>query len=544
MTVFVYDNTKIDQFTTFDGGDITVSSVENIDYGDINQVVEPERDENFFFVNDRGLITALADIVPFGPIEIVDGRDEFGRSRSQWIPENANTVLFDVNDSALEKAVTPWVGSGTIHEIGSGLERVVIPDLGAAGPVIFIPSGTASESISKANYDGSGTIAKSGLSVTDLDQVYPYDGSGTLNVSGTTTTPYNEAYIPVIKNAFRVKGGDTRVFDVEKVIYNYARSESDIFEKEDNGTITVREGASFDRTDVYFDEVIIDPLGKERSFSDEDQLEFESYGNIVDTPTSAEDYGVIEQQLQGGIFLDEYQATFTKGNDAIVRGYDGSGTFKKEGSLDLKNTYVFFGSGTATFSGENFFSQAPQSTVFGVGDTITASGSADEAFVPATVISTVLFDISGTGGEVRSVETAASTALIRPSGSVSGIKLTLGAGARTILFDIGGGVTDVQIARADGNVNLFDITGGMDQGVPVYTPSWFSPLGDQKTDEVDWGKITETPTQSYEDWGVINTNDETIPKSAENWGFLLPDFNYVQIGGQHYPNREITFSVG
>ena len=138
---------------------------------------------------------------------------------------------------------------------------------------------------------------------------------------------------------------------------------------------------------------------------------------------------------------------------------------------------MFFGSGTATFSGTNFFSQAPQSTIFGVGDTITASGSADEAFVPATVISTVLFDISGTGGEVRSVETAASTALIRPSGSVSGIKLTLGAGARTILFDIGGGVTDVQIARADGNVNLFDITGGMDQGVPVYTPSWFSPLG-------------------------------------------------------------------
>jgi len=544
LTVFVYDNTKIDEFTTFDGGSITVSSVENIDYGDINQSVEPERDENFFFVNDRGLVTTLADVVPFGPINVVDGRDEFGRSRSQWIPENANTVLFDVNDSALEKAVTPWVGSGTIHEIGSGLERVVIPDLGAAGPVIFIPSGTASESISKANYDGSGTIAKSGLSVNDLDQVYPYDGSGTLSVSGTTTTPYDQAYLPVIKNAFRVKGGDTRVFDVEKVIYNYARSESDVFEKEDNGTITVREGASFDNLNVTFDEVITDPLAKERSFSDEDQVEFVSYGNILDTPTSAEDYGVIEQQLQGGIFLDEYQATFVKGNDAIVRGYEGSGTFKKEGSLDLKNTYVFNGSGTATFSGTNFFSQAPQSTIFGVGDTITASGSADEAFVPATVISTVLFDISGTGNEVRSAESAASTALIRPSGSVSGIKLTLGVGARTVLFDISGGVTNVQIAKADGNVNLFDITGEMDQGVPVYTPSWFSPLGDQKTEEADWGKITETPTQSYEDWGVINTNDETIPKSAENWGLLLPAFNYVQIGGQHYPNRDITFSTG
>ena len=282
MTVYVYDNTKIDQFTTFQAGDITVGSVENIDYGDINQHVEPERNSDFFFVNDHGLITATADVLPFGPIEVVDGRDEFGRGRSQWIPENANTVLFDVNDAALVSYSIPWIGTGTVHEFGNGLERVVIPDLGAAGAVIFIPSGTAEESISKANYDGSGTIAKSGVSATDLDQVYPYNGSGTLTLSGETTTPYDEAYLPIIKNAFRAKGGDTRLFDVEKVIYNYARSESDVFEKEDNGTITIREGASFDDLNVTFDETIIDPLAKERSFSDQDQVAFESYGNITD----------------------------------------------------------------------------------------------------------------------------------------------------------------------------------------------------------------------------------------------------------------------
>ena len=61
MTVYVYDNTKIDQFTTFSAGDITVGSVENIDYGDINQHVEPERDGDWFFVNDHGLITATSN---------------------------------------------------------------------------------------------------------------------------------------------------------------------------------------------------------------------------------------------------------------------------------------------------------------------------------------------------------------------------------------------------------------------------------------------------------------------------------------------------
>ena len=519
MTVYTYDNAKIDVFTTFNGGDITVGSSENIDYGDINQHVEPERDGDWFFVNDHGLITATADIVPFGPINVVDGRDVLGRSRSQWIPENANTVLFDVNDSALESAVTPWVGTGTIHEFGNGLERVVIPDLGAAGPVIFIPSGTAEESISRGNYDGVGTIAKSGVSATDLDQVYPYNGSGTLTLSGETTTPYNEAYLPVIKNAFRAKGGDTRLFDVEKVIYNYARSESDVFEKEDRGTVTVREGASFDDLDVTFDETITDPLAKERSFSDEDQVEFESYGSIIDTPTSFEDRGVIEQKLQGGFFLDEYQATFVKGRDAVVRSYHGAGTFKKEGAAEEDRFFAFTGSGTLNVSGENFFSQAPQSTVFGIGDTITVSGNATEVFTPATVDNTVLFDTSGTGAESTVILPSTNKALVRLTGSVSGIKLTLGVGARTVLFNVSGAATNIQVVKDYENTNLFDITGEMEQGIPVYTPSWISPKGDQSTEEYDWGLITATPTQPSEDWGPINTNDETIAKEAENWGF-------------------------
>ena len=546
MTVFVYDNTKIDQFTTFQAGDITVGSVENIDYGDINQHVEPERDENFFFINDHGLITATADVLPFGPINVVDGRDEFGRSRTQWIPENANTVLFDVNDSALVSAAVPWVGTGTVHEFGNGLERVVIPDLGAAGAVIFIPSGTAEESISRGNYIGVGAIAKSGLSANDLDQVYSYNGSGSVSVTGTQQTPYDEAYLPIIKNAFRAKGGDTRLFDVEKVIYNYARSESDVFEKEDRGTVTVREGASFDDLNVTFDEVITDSLAKERSFSDEDQVAFESYGSILDTPTSAEDYGVIEQQLQGGFFFDEYQSTFVKGNDVIVRGYHGAGTFKKEGTASEESLFAYSGSGTGTFSGTNFFSQAPQSTIFGLEGEVAISGSADEAFVPATVDNTVLFDISGTGAESRVLLPDTKKALVRLTGSVSGIAIVTGSGdkSNTVLFNTSGSATDVVLVKDYENTNLFDFSGGMRQGTPVYTPSWVSPLGDQKTEEVDWGLITATPTQSYEDWGPINTNDETIPKSAENWGFLLPDFNYIQIGGQHYPNREVTFSLG
>ena len=540
MTVFVYDNTKIDEFVTEDNGEITVGHGTIVDYGDINQTAIIERDANYFNVDDWGQIRYVADIVPFGPIKVIEGRDEFGRSRAQWIPENANTVLFDVNDSALTNPVRPWVGSGTIQEIGHGLERIVIPDLGAAGPVIFIPSGTGNESLSRATYTGSGTVAQlSQTATTDLDQVYPYEASGTLTIGGGTSTPYHEAYLPTIKNAAKLKGGNRRGYEVERAIFNYSQTD-DPFEKEDRGTVTIREGASFDNSGVTFDEVITDPLAKERSFSDEDQVDYADYGNIVDAVTSSVDYGVLEQKVQGGIFFDEYQATSIGAQERRPFFFTGSGSIFKLAEAEETTTPHYAGSGTATFSGTNWFSQAPQSTVFGVGDTITASGSADEAFVPATIDNTVLFGISGSAHESRVKESEASTSLIRLTGSVSDISLVFGGGdkSNTILFGVSGGATKVSTAKADGNINLFDITGGMTQGVPVFTPSWFSPMGDQVTEEIDWGLITATPTQTAEDWGPILTNDETIPKEAENWGYLLPDFNWMQLGGQHYPNLD------
>jgi len=540
LTVFVYDNTKIDEFVTDDAGSLTVGHGTIVDYGDINQTAIIERDANYFNVDDWGQIRYVADIVPFGPIKVIEGRDEFGRSRAQWIPENANTVLFDVNDSALTNPVRPWVGSGTIQEIGHGLERIVIPDLGAAGPVIFIPSGTGNEALSRATYTGSGTVAQlSQTATTDLDQVYPYEASGTLTIGGGTSTPYHEAYLPTIKNAAKIKGGNRRGYEVERAIFNYSQTD-DPFEKEDRGTVTIREGASFDNSGVTFDEVITDPLAKERSFSDEDQVDYADYGNIVDTVTSSVDYGVLEQKVQGGIFFDEYQATSVGAQERRPFFYTGSGSIFKLAEAEETTTPHYSGSGTATFSGTNWFSQAPQSTVFGVGDTITASGSADEAFVPATVDNAVLYDISGSAHESRVKESTASTALVRLTGSVSDISLVFGGGdkSNTLLFGVSGGATKVSTAKADGNINLFDITAGMTQAIPVFTPSWFSPMGDQVTEEIDWGLITATPTQTAEDWGPIITNDETIPKEAENWGYLLPDFNWMQLGGQHYPNLD------
>ena len=156
---------------------------------------------------------------------------------------------------------------------------------------------------------------------------------------------------------------------------------------------------------------------------------------------------------------------------------------------------------------------------------------------PAIEVNTVLFDISGTGADSTVILPTTKKALIRPSGSVSDIKLVKQGDEQTVTLHVSGAATNIQVAKDYENTNLFNFSGEMRQGIPVYTPSWISPKGDQSTEEYDWGLITATPTQQSEDWGPINTNDETIPKEAENWGFLLPAFNYVQIGGQHYPQQ-------
>ena len=547
MTVFVYDNTKIDEFVGVDQGSILVSSSENIDYGDINQTAVIERDANYFNVDYWGEIRWLGDIVPFGPINLVDGRDEFGRSRSQVIFPADNTVLYDVGAAALTNPVRPWIGSGTIFEIGHGLERLVIPDLGAAGPVIFNTTGVVDESYSRANYKGNGIgLQISQTAATELDQVYPWDGTGTFNVSGGTTTPDHESYLPVIKNAAKIKGGNRRNYQVDRVIYDYTRDPKETWTQDNYGSVTTRQGSTFGSTSLSFDDTIEDPLGKETSFSDTSVITGDNYGLISNTPTSFRDDGVIERKFGGQISLHEYQAYGVGAVESRPFHYSGSGSiFKLAEATDVAQTPVVTGSGTINVSGTNWFSQAPQSTVFGVGDTVTVSGSADESFVPQTPEGTVLYSVTGNADTARSRITTGSRNPFRITGSVSDISIVTGSGdkSNTVLYNISGGYTDLKAVKADGNINLFDITGGMTQGRPVFTPSWFSPLGDQVTEERDWGLISATPTQPAEDWEVIRTNDETIPKSAENWGYLLPDFNWAQLGGQHYPNLD-SLSTG
>ena len=101
--------------------------------------------------------------------------------------------------------------------------------------------------------------------------------------------------------------------------------------------------------------------------------------------------------------MHDYQATGIRAQEAIPFAYSGLGSLFSLGELDpekdVDQVFAYAGSGGFNVTGENFFSQAPQSTIFGEEGEFSFSGSATEAFVPATVDNTVLFNQVGSADD-------------------------------------------------------------------------------------------------------------------------------------------------
>ena len=152
MAVYVYDENKVDVFVAEDAGSVTASATITADYGNISDTADDDRGADNFNPWYFGLITDLADVLPFGKLEVG------GEAEPLIAPLVPGGGLFRIEDIAEVSYVTPWRGSGTLFEIGGGLERLVIPDLGAAGPSPSI-YGQAHESNTFVEI-GSGTLAQ------------------------------------------------------------------------------------------------------------------------------------------------------------------------------------------------------------------------------------------------------------------------------------------------------------------------------------------------------------------------------------------------
>lgn len=694
MAVYVYDTNKVDIFVSEDKGSVTTSATSTADYGNISDTADDDRGADNFNPWYFGLITDLEDVLPFGKFDVG------GNALPLISPAIPGSGLFRIEDIAEVSYVTPWRGSGTLFEIGGGLERLVIPDLGAAGPSPSI-YGQAKESNTFVTV-GSGILAQlSDKGETAKFNRYPWDATGTLTLSGYNGTLFPDDFIAVIKNVAKVKGvAPTRV------IYDYSLDPDTKFDAENYGFVFNTSGGKFsDAEDLTFDRIIT--TNKDRSFSDDDQLEYENLGDITvntqqkdlpvdilpddlvdyqvnyqrtqiqgsgsgigptggfdigrhvkfgtgngsrefywrfdttnsdyiklsvirgnDTnggedpdetqeslyldrwtgsswiristvcayndatfnslkevsipltaqnrgdyfyrirqdnssnnanwdhygvtsitydlrqtfPIDVEDNGVIQRKLGGGLFMHDYQATGISASESIPFAYLGTGSLFTLGELDpekdVDQVFGYAGSGGFNVTGENFFSQAPQSTIFGLEGEISFSGSGVERFVPATVDNTVLFNQVGSANDKIIWQAGERKVTIRPIGFGS-VLLSDTPPTATATLVVSGAASNLERTFADGNVNLFDISG--DAGNPLsarFTPHFRSARGDIILPDEDWGLIVNSATE-FDDWGYIRE----VATTSLVFGDILSPFNYVQIGGQHYPSTD-TFSVG
>ena len=278
-------------------------------------------------------------------------------------------------------ALRPWQGSGTLFEIGGGLERLVIPDLGAAGPSPTL-SGEAVTSNTFTEV-GSGTLTVSEEAATEFN-IYPFESRITLTVSGGTSQEYPDEYIEVRPNEETLNGtlDESRTYD-----YSFYTGG---FEEFDFGTVAVRQGAGFSDTDgVTFDSTDTNV----NSFADADQVTAEAFGEISQTPASYEDWGQIVADVRYGKLSTKATSVNAqnKAYDKFIRDYVGeTAQLVKQSGLSERNTFAWEGSGTITAQGQLGLGQAPQHTVFGEEGQFTFNGSAEESFTPKGIEGTGL----------------------------------------------------------------------------------------------------------------------------------------------------------
>ena len=275
-----------------------------------------------------------------------------------------------------------WQGSGTLFEIGGGLERLVIPDLGAAGPSPTL-SGEAVTSNTFTEV-GSGTLTVSEEAATAEFNIYPFESRITLTVSGGTSQEYPDEYIEVRPNEETLNGtlDESRTYD-----YSFYTGG---FEEFDFGTVAVRQGAGFSDTDgVTFDSTDTNV----NSFADADQVTAEAFGEISQTPASYEDWGQIVADVRYGKLSTKATSVNAqnKAYDKFIRDYVGeTAQLVKQSGLSERNTFAWEGSGTITAQGQLGLGQAPQHTVFGEEGQFTFNGSAEESFTPKGIEGTGL----------------------------------------------------------------------------------------------------------------------------------------------------------
>ena len=511
--VFTYDSARINYFVSDTYGQITATAGTTEDFGNISDAPVIEEDALGFNPNNYGIITFVGDVYPFGEIAtITNGLEE----SATFVPSIPMDPVLIQGLGKVSRSQAPWQGSGTLFEIGGGLERLVIPDFGAAGPFPTL-LGEAHTSNTFVEI-GSGTLTVSEEAATAEFNIYPFESRITLTVSGGTSQTYPDEFIEIRPNEETLNGTleESRTYD-----YSFYTGG---FEELDFGTVAIRQGAAFSSDDVTFDST----QNNTNSFADADQVTAEAFGDISQTPSSYEDWGQIVADVRYGKLSTKATSVNAqnKAYDRFIRDYVGeTAQLVKQSGLSERNTFAWEGSGTITAQGQLGLGQAPQHTVFGEEGQFTFNGSANESFTPKGIEGTGLI-VKGSAAAEAVVRQRISRAELFFTGFAEGLKLTHFPPSTTARHTLTGSATDVAIVKDYENTNLFAISGTI---IEDFTPHWRSPLErDGFVEPIDYGSISQTPTQDDADYGFVRL----VAFRAEDYKYIIPGFRAVTIVGE------------
>ena len=512
--VFTYDSARINYFFTDTYGEITGSAGNLEDFGNISDAAIEEEDALGFNPNDYGLIVYTGVVYPFGSIADIQSG---GEEAATFVPAVPLDTYVIQGAGKVSRTQAPWQGSGTLFEIGGGLERLVIPDLGAAGPSPTL-SGEAVTSNTFTEV-GSGTLTVSEEAATAEFNIYPFESRITLTVSGGTSQEYPDEYIEVRPNEETLNGtlDESRTYD-----YSFYTGG---FEEFDFGTVAVRQGAGFSDADgVTFDSTDTNV----NSFADADQVTAEAFGEISQTPASYEDWGQIVADVRYGKLSTKATSVNAqnKAYDKFIRDYVGeTAQLVKQSGLSERNTFAWEGSGTITAQGQLGLGQAPQHTIFGEEGQFTFNGSAEESFTPKGIEGTGLI-VKGSAATESIARERISRAELFFTGFAEGLKLTHFPPTTGPTYTLSGAASDVAFVSDYDGAELFVVSGTI---IEDFTPHWRSPLQrDGIVTPVDYGSITQTPIPEDIDYGLVRL----VAFRAEDYKYIIPGFKSVEILGE------------
>ena len=512
--VFTYDSARINYFFTDTYGEITGSAGNLEDFGNISDAAIEEEDALGFNPNDYGLIVYTGVVYPFGSIADIQSG---GEETATFVPAIPVDTYVIQGAGKVSRTQAPWQGSGTLFEIGGGLERLVIPDLGAAGPSPTL-SGEAVTSNTFTEV-GSGTLTVSEEAATAEFNIYPFESRITLTVSGGTSQEYPDEYIEVRPNEETLNGtlDESRTYD-----YSFYTGG---FEEFDFGTVAVRQGAGFSDADgVTFDSTETNV----NSFADADQVTAEAFGEISQTPASYEDWGQIVADVRYGKLSTKATSVNAqnKAYDKFIRDYVGeTAQLVKQSGLSERNTFAWEGSGTITAQGQLGLGQAPQHTIFGEEGQFTFNGSAEESFTPKGIEGTGLI-VKGSAATESIARERISRAELFFTGFAEGLKLTHFPPTTGPTYTLSGAASDVAFVSDYDGAELFVVSGTI---IEDFTPHWRSPLQrDGIVTPVDYGSITQTPIPEDIDYGFVRL----VAFRAEDYKYIIPGFKSVEILGE------------